>query len=135
MALLDWNDSYSVGVATIDRQHAGLFGMVNDLHAAMMKGQAKAVLGSLLDKLVKYTHEHFAYEEKMMEAAKYPNLSAHRVRHRDLTKQVEEFAARYKKGDASLNIELIRFLSDWLTKHILHEDKQYSACVKQSGAR
>ena len=135
MALLDWNDSYSVGVPTIDRQHAGLFGMVNDLHTAMMKGQTKAVLGPLLDRLVKYTHEHFAYEEKAMETAKYPNLAAHRVRHRDLTKQVEEFAARYKKGDASLNIELIRFLSDWLTKHILHEDKQYVPSMKQSGAR
>lgn len=135
MALLEWNDSYSVGVATIDRQHAGLFGMLNDLHTAMMKGQTKLVIGPLLDKLVKYTRVHFAYEEKAMEASKYPNLSTHRIRHRELTKQADDFAARYKKGDASLNIELIRFLSDWLTKHIMHEDKLYSDCMKQSGVK
>lgn len=135
MSLLTWNDTYSVGVTTIDQQHSGLFAIVNELHTAMMKGQAQSVLGSLLDKLIKYTVQHFAYEERMMEAAKYPNLAAHRTRHADLTRQVREFSARYKKGDANLNIELLRFLSDWLTKHILHEDKQYSLCLTQSGAK
>jgi hemerythrin-like metal-binding protein len=135
MALLAWNDNYSVGVNTIDQQHSGLFDIVNELHAAMMKGQAKNVLGALLDRLIKYTVLHFSYEERMMEAAKYPNLAAHRARHTDLTRQVKEFSARYKKGDANLNVELIRFLSDWLTRHILHEDKQYSSCLNQIGVK
>jgi hemerythrin-like metal-binding protein len=135
MSLLTWNDSFSVGVKTIDQQHSGLFAIVNELHTAMMTGKAKNVLGALLDKLVKYTVEHFAYEERMMEAAKYPNLVTHRAHHTDLTKQVGDFMARYKRGDGALNIELLRFLSDWLTKHIQHEDKEYVPWLNRNSGK
>ena len=135
MSLLAWNDSYSVGVRTIDRQHSGLFAIVNELHSAMMKGQAQKAAGPLLDKLVKYTHEHFACEERMMESAKYPGFASHRMHHADLTRQVGDFMARYKRGDVTLNIELLRFLSDWLTKHIQQEDKQYGPWLKEHGAK
>jgi hemerythrin-like metal-binding protein len=135
MSLLTWNDSFSVGVKTIDQQHSGLFAIVNELHTAMMTGKAKNVLGALLDKLVKYTVEHFAYEERMMEAAKYPNLVTHRAHHTDLTKQVGDFMARYKRGDGALNIELLRFLSDWLTKHIQHEDKEYGPWLNRNSGK
>lgn len=135
MSLLTWNDSYSVGVKTIDQQHSGLFAMVNELHTAMMNGQAKNVVGSLLGKLVKYTLEHFAYEERMMAAAQYPNAAAHHTRHADLTQKVEEFMARYKRGDTTVNIELLQFLGDWLTKHILREDKQYGPYLTRNGLK
>jgi hemerythrin-like metal-binding protein len=133
MALLTWNDGYSMGVKTIDQQHSGLFGMVNDLHAAMMKGQGKAVIGPLLDRLVKYTQEHFAFEERAMEAAKYPNAKAHRAHHADLARQVTDYVARYKRGDSGLNIELLRFLSDWLSNHIQKEDKEYGPWLNSHG--
>lgn len=29
-----------------------------------------------------------------------------------------DFMERYKRGDGAVNIELLKFLSDWLTKHI-----------------
>jgi hemerythrin len=135
MSLFAWNESYSVGVKTIDQQHSGLFDIVNELHTAMMKGHAQGVVGPLLDKLVKYTRAHFNYEECMMEAAKYPGLAAHRTHHVDLTRQVEEFMTRYKRGDGTLNIQLLHFLRDWLTEHIQHEDKGYGPWVNGQGVR
>ncbi len=45
MALMTWNDSFSVGIKTIDDQHIVLVETLNDLHAAMMKGQAKTLTG------------------------------------------------------------------------------------------
>jgi hemerythrin len=133
MALLDWNDSFSVGVKAIDDQHKGLFGIVDGLHTAMMQRQAKTVTGPLLNKLVKYTQVHFSAEEKMMQATNYPGLIHHRAVHLDLFKQVKEFLGRYERGGASLNIELLRFLSDWLTGHIQHEDKEYGPWLNQHG--
>jgi hemerythrin-like metal-binding protein len=132
---MTWNDSYSVGVKTIDQQHSGLFAIVNELHAAMMTGQAQTAAGPLLDKLVKYTVEHFAYEEHMMQAAKYPGLAAHRAHHTDLTRQVGVFMTRHTGGDGAVNIELLRFLSNWLTEHIQHEDKEYGPFVNSQGVR
>lgn len=135
MSLLTWNSTYSVGVKSLDGQHINLFNMINDLHAAMMSGQAKSVTGGLLTKLVKYTREHFAFEEKMLASTSYPGVTAHRQHHAGLTKQVEEFMARFERGDSTINISLLTFLRDWLTKHIQHEDKQYGPWLNQNGVQ
>ena len=66
MALMSWNAKYSVGVHALDDQHTGLFDILNELHAAMMKGQAQSLTGPLLKKLVEYTRKHFAAEEAML---------------------------------------------------------------------
>jgi len=135
MALLTWNSTYSVGVQRMDEQHTVLFGMLNDLHEAMMKGQAQKIAGALLRKLAAYTHEHFAAEESMMVASEYAGLAQHRTLHRDLTKQVDEFAARYERGETSLNLQLLNFLRDWLSNHIQNEDKKYGPWMNEHGKR
>ena len=130
MALMTWSSKYSVGVQSMDSQHTVLFGILNDLHTAMMKGEASKFAGVLLRKLLSYTKDHFAAEEALMAAAGYTGLAQHRLKHRDLCKQVEEFAARYERGESALNVQLLNFLRDWLTNHIQLEDQKYGPCVK-----
>jgi len=133
MALILWSDKLSVGVKTIDEQHIVLIDAVNELHAAMMKGQGRAILGNLLGTLIVYTRSHFSTEETMLEAADYPGLAPHRVQHNELTKQVEEYAKRFKQGDLTLSNHLSNFLSDWLTNHILNTDKEYGPWMNEHG--
>jgi len=133
MALLTWNSRYSVGVKVLDSQHTVLFGLLNDLHAAMLKGQAQALTGPMLRKLAEYTRDHFSAEEKMMEAAKYPGLAAHRIKHRDLIKQVQDYGTRFERGEASLNLQLLNFLRDWLTNHIQKVDAEYGPWLNERG--
>jgi hemerythrin len=135
MALINFGEEYSVGVQTINNQHKVLFGIINDLHEGMMTGQARSLTGPLLKKLVDYTRNHFTAEEAMMNAAAYPKLAAHQIKHRDLVKQVEDYIARYDRGETTLNIQLLNFLRDWLTNHIQKEDKQYSSCMIEHGIR
>jgi hemerythrin len=135
MAFMNWTDKLSVGVATIDAQHTVLIETLNELHAAMMKGQARAAVGQILRSLLDYTRDHFAAEEAMMEQAKYAALPAHRLIHRDLTKQVEEYVARFEKGDLTLSLHLLVFLSDWLTNHIQGEDQKYGPWMNEHGVR
>lgn len=133
MALLAWDSRYSVGVKSIDGQHSVLFGLVNDLHAAMMKGQAQSMTGPLLRKLVDYTKTHFAAEEKMLTAAKYPGLTDHQAKHRDLIKQVTEFVARFDKGEVTVNLDLLNFLRNWLVNHIQKVDREYGPWLNEHG--
>ena len=135
MAFMIWTDKLSVGVKTLDDQHTVLIETLNDLHAAMMKGQARAVAGKILHDLVTYTVDHFAAEEAMMERTKYVDLPAHRLKHQELTKQVGDYAARYEKGDITLGVHLLNFLSDWLTKHIQGEDQKYGPWMNDHGVR
>jgi len=133
MALMNWSDRFSVGVKSIDAQHRGLVDTLNALHDGMMKGQSASVTGPLLMKLVDYTGKHFVDEEKLMAQTKYPALAQHHTHHVELTKQVEEFVGRYDRGEITLNVQLLNFLRDWLTTHILKEDKEYGPWLNKNG--
>jgi hemerythrin len=133
MALLTWNSKYSVGVRALDSQHTVLFDILNDLHGAMMRGEAQTLTGPILRKLVQYTRTHFSAEEEMMAAAKYPGLTGHRSLHRDLMKQVESYCARFERGEISLNLHLLNFLRDWLSNHIQKVDHEYGPWLNEHG--
>jgi hemerythrin len=135
MALMTWNDSFSTGVKAMDEQHKGLVNTLNELHAAMLGSKDKAATGQLLDRLVKYTHDHFAAEEALMTRSKFPKFAAHLGKHKDLTAQVENFVNRYRRGELSLNVDLLMFLRDWLITHIQKEDREYGPWMNQNGIR
>jgi len=135
MALMSWNNSYSVGVQSIDSQHTVLFDLLNELHGAMMTGQASTLTGPILKRLVTYTREHFAAEEAMMAKAKYPGLAEHQVKHKDLIKQVEDYSARFDRGEITLNLHLLNFLRDWLTNHIQKVDHEYGPWLNKNGIK
>jgi len=135
MALFEWNDDYSVKVASIDAQHKKLVGMLNDLHDGMVSGTGAEKLSALLGGLVEYTAMHFTYEEKLFAEHGYPQSKAHAEEHQRLVAQVLEFKRRYEASQASINMQLMKFLKDWLIKHILGSDKAYSAHLVERGVK
>jgi hemerythrin len=135
MALLSWNNTYSIGVASIDAQHMFLFDSLNELHCAMLHGKAKAVTGSLLRNLLAYTRDHFSSEETLLARTGFPGLAQHRKRHQELTQEVAGYLERFDRGEAALSIHLMTFLREWLANHILREDRAYSAWLEQHGIR
>ena len=135
MALLTWNNKFSVGVQSLDDQHKRLIGILNELHAAMMKGQAQSVAGPLLDKLLNYALEHFSTEERMMSDAKFAGLAQHRASHQELAGNVGDYVVRYRKGDSAMYVQLLNFLRDWLTNHMQKEDQEYGPSLNRLGIR
>ena len=135
MALLKWSKQYSVGVKAMDDQHINLVKMLNELHAAMLKGQAQSVAGPLFNKLTDYANNHFSTEERLLEDVKFPGLTAHLAEHRALTAKVEEFVARYEQGDQTMYPQLLYFVRDWLQDHMQADDKQYTAWMHDHGVR
>jgi len=135
MALLVWNNAYSVGIQSLDDQHAAIFDSLNELHAAMLKKQENLVMGRLLQDLLAYTQRHFSAEESLLAKAQYPGLAEHRAKHQILTAQVAGYAERFKRGEAALSVHLIDFIRSWLTSHILREDRAYGGWLTQAGVR
>jgi hemerythrin-like metal-binding protein len=133
MALLRWTKKYSVSVKAFDDQHTEIIGILNELHAAMLKGQARDVAGQLVPRLKTYASSHFSTEERLMEETKFPGLAEHRIEHRALTSKVEEYVARYKQGDQTMYPQLLRFVGSWLHDHMLTVDKQYTAWMNNHG--
>src|SRR5215472_5652658 len=133
MAVIHWDPSLSVGVRALDDQHKGLIQALNELHEAMIKGFARDATGPLLEKLAKYTREHFVAEEAMMKRASYPRLGTHQAKHAELTRQVEGFVTRFRKVDIGLNVHLLDFLCNWLSTHIQGEDREYGPWLNRNG--
>lgn len=133
MSLLAWSNMFSVGVKDIDDQHKKLVDMANTLNDAMKAGQGKEAIGKILGELVSYTQNHFSFEERLMDKHKYPMSPQHKQEHKELVKTVGEFKAKFEKGDAALTSEVMTFLRDWLSKHIMNSDKMFGKDLNSKG--
>ncbi len=132
MALLFvWNDSYKTGVPSVDTQHKKLVDLINDLYAAMGRGQGNQVLGTIAGELVKYTVQHFSDEERLMEKAGYPDLAAHKLIHKEFTARVTQLQKDLASGKFVMSVTLANYLKDWLSRHILGTDRKYIPFVSK----
>jgi hemerythrin len=131
--LFPWKEAYSVKIGVIDMQHKGLVNFLNELHQAMIEGRGKDVLGKILANLIKYTQVHFAAEEKLMQSHGYPGYPLHKPEHDRLTAQVLDFQRKFQSNEIALTIEVMEFLKDWLSKHILGSDKKYGPFLNAQG--
>ncbi len=125
MEFIEWGEHLSVGVKVFDQEHKELINLVNTLNQALKAGSAKKTMEDILQSLVNYTKIHFKHEEDYMLLYDYPEYQKHKQEHEALTNQVMDFLNRYQAGKATFSLELMNFLKDWLTKHILGSDKKY----------
>jgi hemerythrin len=135
MPLMQWNDSFTVGVAEIDAQHKNLVSYLNDLHFAMTQGKGNSILQSLLARLVAYTQVHFETEEKYMKQWNYPGYVYHKGEHEAFVKKVADFKAKFEKGQSALSIDILIFLKEWVFNHILGTDKKYGPFFNKHGLK
>ena len=132
MALMTWNDSFSVNVREIDLQHQRLIEMLNEFYDHVSADSEQA-LRTLLNSLVEYTQYHFSTEEKYFVKFGYPEAKSHTDTHRMFTNKVLDVKSRLEKGRFVVSVEITNFLKDWLTHHIKGVDKAYGKCFNDNG--
>jgi len=135
MAIITWNDSLSVKVAEIDKQHQKLISIINELHDAMRLGKGKEILGKTVNGLIVYTATHFKLEEKYFAQFGYPDTDSHKKEHAAFVQKVSGFKDGFEKGKLTLTMDVMNFLSDWLKNHINGTDKKYSQFFNDKGLR
>ncbi len=133
MAIFSWNEKYSVNIREIDEQHMKLIGMVNRLDEAMLQGKGKAALGEILAALIQYARTHFSTEERLMRANGYPEYEEHKRKHDLMTEKVAHLYRDFQDGKATITFEVMKFLKDWVDKHILGTDRQYAPFLNGKG--
>ena len=125
MSLLKWKRKYTVGVTALDHHRKLFVEILNELHAASMKGEAVRVTEALLIKLRNYALNHHSNEERLLEESRYPGVFQQRERHRKFADKLAEFESRHKQGDYTVYVDFLCFLRDWLDEHMLIEDGHY----------
>lgn len=115
--LFIWNDDYSVGDETLDRQHQNLFDLGNKIQKADKSEARKYVMS-----LYKYIRTHFDREENHMKSMGFPWVDEHRLKHEELIENLNRLSKDFDPDNLK---ELAAFLHEWLVTHVLVEDKKY----------
>ena len=134
MNLMAWNPHFETGLELVDAQHHALVDMINLAapHLALNDEVAKRAVGPLLDNLTKYAAVHFRDEERLM-AHKEMALdyqSHHHSTHQAFVDELTQMRRQYERGESLTGTELLRFLSSWLSFHILVEDQRMATQLK-----
>lgn len=126
MQLMAWNDYFVTGFDEVDRQHRRLVEMVNQAAPVLAESEARsfAEVKPLLEDLAQYAVTHFRYEEEMMAqtAIAQAHQGHHRNAHAAFAAEVGRMMQQAKDEGSLRGTELLRFLTSWLTFHILSED-------------
>jgi len=131
IVLVKWTEDLSVKVHSMDNDHRALVGLINQLASAEKIGNRR-VAESVLDELLNYAIDHFDREEQFMQKSGYPfhELVKHKLQHASFSETVQDIRWQYLHGlRPKINQEILFFLRDWLSKHILIEDMKYADTV------
>jgi len=132
MPCVKWSDEYSTGIPDIDREHRGLFALINDLYDKVEAGSAETSVKATIEALVDYVNYHFDKEEILMTACKYADLDNHVAGHRRLQNQLQAYERSYSQDPEKFDMaDFMSFLIYWLKVHILEADMAYVPHVQR----
>jgi hemerythrin len=132
---MPWNDSLSVKVAQFDNEHKKLIGLVDELMEAMRQGKGRDLISRTIHQLVDYTNTHFKAEERAMQQFGYPGYGVQKAQHDEFVSKVTELQEDYDKGNPSITITALNYLTNWVTNHIKKVDSEYGAFFNEKGLR
>ncbi|MEH6825179.1 MAG: bacteriohemerythrin [Motiliproteus sp.] len=136
MAHYLWREEFAIGHPEIDQQHQRLFGLLDQLYTVVCTAEDaegaddEGTVERIVTELVDYTRNHFFYEESLMRELGYLGLEQHRQEHQRLLGAVDEKMAALRRGDKIMRIDLLEFMNDWLSRHILQSDLQLARLLR-----
>ena len=135
MFFIAWDPKYELGIKSIDDDHQKLVSMIDELLGALSQGKGRSMITPILKKLEDYTLFHFRREEFFLKCAKYPELEGHILEHRHFIDKIKEIKEKSLLNDATVAVELMKFLQEWLINHIQVTDRKYEQLLKKSGVQ
>ncbi len=133
MGFFTWQNKFAVDIESIDNDHKKLVELIDELYTAMSQGKAKDIIQGVVKDLADYTRVHFRREEFYMTSTNYSEKDSHKQAHGAFIKKVEEYQLKLSEGKDNISIEVVSFLRDWLTGHILNTDKKLTPHLKNYG--
>ncbi|MDR2207606.1 MAG: hemerythrin family protein [Azoarcus sp.] len=127
---IQWQNKSNTGVPLLDEQHRGLVSIINSLYFLTERGTCDIVLCISACKTIKSASRiHFLTEERILQAAEYPDLENHIEIHKKLTIELER-----SEKEALINNDpmvFLKFLKKWWVEHINEDDMDYVPCLRE----
>lgn len=126
MPLMDWEPRFDLGVAAMDAAHRGLVAAMNKIFELDAQGARKDAIEAAIQRLATLTTQHFAEEERYMEALDFPDLRVHKRIHVELLEKFTTLFQAFRAGTGKVDRGFFDFLTFWLRSHITGVDRQYA---------
>lgn len=136
-SIFDFSEKYMTGIELVDDEHRHLFEIIKEtndvINAAYLHDKYDEIM-RLLAELKDYTESHFHDEEELMSRINYPHINSQKHAHSAFIEKLvninlSELDNIDNNQDEYLN-ELITFLLQWLSNHILGSDKKIGEYIK-----
>jgi len=124
---MKWNDQLATGHQTIDEQHRELIQCLKELELATLE-QRTLLAVYCITRLKHNVRNHFATEEAVLRESGFPDLQEHIRQHQEFSASLLEFQVKSIQQDVS--IEMVEFLAEQITRHILDSDLKYIPYLK-----
>ncbi|MEA3384768.1 MAG: hemerythrin domain-containing protein [Campylobacterota bacterium] len=123
---LIWKSKYNIGDYKTDLEHQSLFKVAKKaLQIRTMQNDEKEIqeLKDVIKSLYTYVATHFKNEEIYMESIDYPELSRHKIVHKELLKTLHEFVKTLNNLTIDeIEVSLYSFIENYFITHIVDED-------------
>jgi hemerythrin-like metal-binding protein len=119
----------------LDEQHKKLIEMINTLYDAYLSEEQEDKISFIIEEMYEYARIHFKTEEDYFDEFGYTNTLEHKAEHASFLEKIKAFEGDYKKNSRLLSLQIMNFLQEWLTGHIMKEDKKYIDLFKAKGLK
>jgi hemerythrin len=124
-------EDFSARLPKIDKGHRDLVKMLNNLRAAIKAQVCRYTIENTLAFLEEYVEVHFCEEEQYMKYYGYPDYGFHMKKHSQFTNELQFLKDELHnirtlglKGSYELSVETIQTTADWITIHIMQDDRR-----------
>ena len=137
MGNIKWTTKLSINVELIDDQHKIWIDKYNKVSDAVDNHEGPHQISQTLSFLIDYTKLHFETEEKHMLANNYPEMDAHKAKHNELRKTLNDLVRDYDEEGATHELAdyINNFLGNWLVTHIKEVDVKLGKFLKEKGVK
>jgi hemerythrin len=133
MPFIEWEEDFQLGIKQFDDHHKHLVILINKIYDDYTAEAPSDIVGSVLDELIDYATYHFSAEENWMEEQNYPHFDKHKEEHDRFSTIVLEMQKEYSQAKLNISIDILMFLKNWLSEHILVTDAEYGRYVATKG--
>ena len=136
MSGFKWKEEYNLIIEEIDKQHRKLMEIGKKAYdiAIIDDGYDRYdEIISIIDELLEYTKYHFEYEENMLKEYNYDHIHEQVEEHGFYVYKINEVSEREDIDDNQRKVilEIIDFLSEWISQHIMVADRKYAVFLKR----
>ncbi len=117
----------------MDDQHGILMDTMNELRLAIVRGCGREEMSRILDRLIQFALMHFQSEERLLERTGFPGLTAHRLAHQSLLRQLRDTAQRALHCEDVPMHSLLYSMRDGYLEHLEGPDQLYGPWLNARG--